>query len=145
MKGQRKEMKNSSLLLTAACAASAVFFCAGWTPQAQDETRTIDTIRGDAIFENPPIAIDAVNFLGMWAFCVYNKSERRIFCTLRVTSRSMGDANFWVDAEDSTDVGNGLLYAVYRTGDRGYIKVEGYKRKLYFRLTNNGYSTDFGW
>ena len=138
-------MKNSSLLLTAACAASAVFFCAGWTPQAQDETRTIDTIRGDAIFENPPIDIKVLS--GDFGDClhVHNKSEKRICCTLEITSRRMPKKIFWINARDYKEVGGGLLFFDYKSGDKGYIEVEGYKRKLYFRLTNDGYFTDFGW
>ena len=137
-------MKNSSLLLTAACAASAVFFCAGWTPQAQDETRTIDTIRGDAISENPPIDIEVVGDASSY-LRVHNKSEKGIFCTLEITSRSMPREMFWINAGDFKVVGMGFFSHDYKPGDEGYIEVEGYKRKLYFRLKNDEYFTDFGW
>ena len=53
---------------------------------------------------------------------------------------------FWIDARYYKPVGGGLFSYDYKPGDKGYIEVVGYKRKLYFRLENNGYySTDFGW
>lgn len=125
-------MKKFSLLLTATCAASAIFFCAGG--------------EGDALFANPPIRIvpdrDGWNLLFIR---VDNKSDKHIFCTLEITSRSMPPKMFTVGAMDFRIVGYGILSSDYRAGDCGYIKVEGYSRKLYFELSDSRYRTDFGW
>ncbi len=130
-----KKLLSLLLLLAVACAPGfaiyAILFCAD------------STIEGDAISENPPIDIEVVGDASSY-LRVHNKSEKGIFCTLEITSRSMPREMFWINAGDFKVVGMVFFSHDYKPGDEGYIEVEGYKRKLYFRLMNGKYSRGFG-
>ncbi len=107
----------------------------------------VSAIQGEAVFTNPPIELSVTrNTSNEKCLTVHNKSNKRISCTLTLTSPpSIPKESFWIVPRGYEHIGFGLFSYDYEAGDCGYIEVKGYSRKLYFRLGKNDDTVGFGW
>ena len=94
------------------------------------------------IFPDPPVS---ATFRQSWltgdVLQIHNRSNNRIVARVYVKNDSKGQSRsqrFSVAPNDMTEVGILEMDWTFDDGEHGHIEIDGYRKKIYFKLLENG-------
>jgi len=109
---------------------------------------TIFLCQGCDGLKDPPVSVTFRESLLKGAVLqLHNRSAGRVVCDVNVASSSKNQSkcsSFGIPPNDMVEVGLLEMEWAFEAGDKGHVAVDGYRKKIYFEITSEGYRTDVG-
>ena len=127
----RFDLARVATMLVAASSLATIFLCQG-----------CDGLK------DPPVSVTFRESLLKGAVLqLHNRSNGRVVCYVNVTSSSKNQAkcsSFGIPPNEMVEVGLLEMEWAFEEGDEGHVAVDGYRKKIYFEISNDGYRTHVG-
>lgn len=109
---------------------------------------TIFLCQGCDGLKDPPVSVTFRESLLKGAVLqLHNRSNGRVVCNVYVTNSSKNQikcSSFGIPPNEMFEVGLLEMEWAFEDGDKGHVAVDGYRKKIYFEITSDGYSTHVG-
>ncbi len=109
---------------------------------------TIVLCQGCAGLKDPPVSVTFRESLLKGAVLqLHNRSNGRVVCNVSVSNSSKNQSkcsSFGILPNEMVEVGLLEMDWAFEVGEKGHVAVDGYRRKIYFEITSEGYRTHVG-
>ena len=98
--------------------------------------------------KDPPVSVTfRASLLKGAVLQLHNRSDGRVVCDVHVKSSSKNQSkcgSFGIPPNEMVEVGLLEMDWAFEAGEKGHVAVDGYRKKIYFEITNDGYRTHVG-
>ena len=98
--------------------------------------------------KDPPVSVTfRASLLKGAVLQLHNRSDGRVVCDVHVASGSKNQAkcsSFGIPPNEMVEVGLLEMDWSFEVGEKGHVAVDGYRKKIYFEISGDGYRTHVG-
>ena len=105
---------------------------------------TIFLCQGCDSLKDPPVSVTfRASLLKGAVLQLHNRSDGRVVCNVHVKNQSKC-GSFGIPPNEMVEVGLLEMEWAFEVGEKGYVAIDGYRKKIYYEITSEGYRTHVG-